>query len=243
MTSARNELFVVTGGTQGIGLAIAQAAATSGRSESVVVVSRHPRGDRAGTWEHVTADLSTRPGIDAAIDAIRSYQRPVRVLVNNAGAILENNAFGAVTWEAMLASIVLHAVAPALLTQGLERELKAAHGASVINIGSIYGAIPDPEVFAYVCGKASLPILTAMMAKALAPDVRVNCIAPGHIDTAMTRAATAEFHQYVVAHTDVHRLGDPSEVAAVVMFLASGAAAFLNGTTIRLDGGYWGGVS
>ncbi len=243
MTSARDELFVVTGGTQGIGLAIAQAAAASGRSESVIVVSRHPGVEGDGSWEHVAADLSTRPGIDAAIAGIRSYQRPVRVLVNNAGAILENNAFSALTWETMLASIVLHSIAPVLLTRGLEKELRAAQDASVINIGSIYGGIPDPEVFAYVCGKASLPIVTEMMARALAPDVRVNCVQPGHIETAMTRAATAEFRQHVIAHTDVQRLGEPSEVAAVVMFLASAASGFINGTSIRLDGGYWGGVS
>lgn len=237
------ELFVVTGGSRGIGLAIAKAAVNQGKQGRLVLISRRPPLKESfptlTTVLHISADLGTLDGMEEAIAQLRSLGAPIGVLINNAGQIAENDSFAHVTHQTLVSSLQLHVLTPTFLTKALFPQLCQATNPSVINIGSIYGNVVDPDIYAYAVSKSSVPLVTQMMARVYGPKVRVNCVLPGHIDTEMTRAAPAEFIAEIVKATPAQRLGSSTEVAQVVLFLASEEAKFISGATVRVDGGYW----
>lgn len=237
------ELFVITGGSRGIGLAVAKAALNCVKPGQLILISRCPPPTDAfpktASVRHISADLSTVDGMEEAIAQLCSLAAPIRVLVNNAGQIAENDSFASVTHQTLVSSLQLHILTPTFLTKALFSLLCEATNPSVINIGSIYGNVVDPDVYAYALSKSGVPLMTQMMARACGPKVRVNCVLPGHIDTDMTRAAPTEFVAEIVKATPAQRLGSSTEVAELVLFLASERAKFISGATVRIDGGYW----
>ena len=159
------------------------------------------------------------------------------ILVNNA-AVYEAVAWEKMTaaqWDAMFAA---NARGPFLMTQAATAALRRRRG-RVINLGSLGGLRPWPSHAHYCASKAALTMLTLVMARALAPQVAVNCVAPGMIETGDSKrqgSVHRAFMKKIARKTPMQRAGTPAEVAAAVFFFAS-APQFITGQTLVVDGG------
>ncbi len=251
MTAARplqGQIALVTGASRGIGKAIALALAGAGAA--VALTGRSQADLHAAACEveaaggellvHV-ADLGELAAIPAIIAAAMRRWRRLGLLVNNAGIAPAEPSAGSenfVEWESLL-RVNLDAVFR--LTRLAAADM-LAHGGSIVNIGSVAG---QRAVIAaqpgYCATKAALEGLTRALAVEWAPrGVRINTVAPGYIATEMnaTRRTDPEFVAAVARRTPMGRFGTPEEVAAVVLFLASRAAAYVTGQTWLVDGGW-----
>jgi 3-oxoacyl-[acyl-carrier protein] reductase len=232
---------LVTGGTSGIGHAVAGAFADAGAAVTVT-------GTRSGTGEYDTdvSRFSYEPlemTDMASIDALVGSLGELDVLVNNAGA---NFPGGRDEWEpdTFAAALTLNLIGPMRLTVGARERLARSTmegGASVINMASMTAFRAAPIVPGYGSAKAGLVTLTRNLARQWVKDgIRVNAVAPGVIDTPMTApmALFPELLDVELAHTPMGRLGTPEEIVGAVQFLASSAARFITGHVLVVDGGY-----
>ena len=185
----------------------------------------------------VQADVADRAAVGAMLDAVITTFGRLDVLVNNAGATMPSDwrTIDPQVWRRCLDVNLtgvfncLQAFSPVLAETGRGR---------IVNIGSTYSGMGVGVIAAYSAAKAGVASLTTSFAKELAPDVTVNLVAPGNIDTEMTRSAGTEFVDSVIARTPLERLGDPAEIAAAIRFLVSKDASFITGQTVVLDGGH-----
>lgn len=246
--TVRGKVALVTGGTSGIGLMIARGLVArgartyiAGRDAARVQVVAGELG-ASGFCRGLVADLAAADGAHALAVQL-AHEPQVHVLVNNAGAStkarLESES--AESWDNVL-DVNLRAAF--FLVQQLLPRLRAAASAAdparIINIGSIGGLhIPDWDAFAYGASKAALHHMTRALAKRLGPDfITVNAIAPGPFPSRLTDTASEGVKATVQARIPLRRVGEPEDVQGLVVFLASRAGAYVNGTTIPLDGGY-----
>ncbi len=244
---------LVTGGSRGIGLMIARGLVAAGAR--VIVSSRKADDVREaarslaelGDCVAVPADVSSPEGAAELAEAVRERFPELNILVNNAGA----------SWGAPLEEFppggwdrVAHTNVEGVfhLTVGLLGELRAAatreDPARVINIGSIDGLrTPSFENYSYSASKAAVHMLTRHLAKRLAADhITVNAIAPGPFESKMMAfmLEDAESRAMVEAGVPLGRIGRPSDIAGLTLFLSSRAGAYMTGTVIPLDGGITG---
>jgi 3-oxoacyl-[acyl-carrier protein] reductase len=232
---------LVTGGTSGIGHAVALGFARAGASVTVT-------GTRASANEYDTdlslVEFSQLDMRDRAeVDALASRLGTVDVLVNNAGA---NFPDGLDEWspEGFSAALELNVAGAMRLTVGARQALAGssmAGGASVVNVVSMTAFRSTTIVPGYSAAKAALTALTRNLAVHWAGDgIRVNAVAPGLIDTPMTAPMRAfpELLEAEVGRGALRRMGTPREVAAAVMFLSSDVSAFTTGSVVAVDGGY-----
>lgn len=243
---------LVTGGSDGIGLAIAEAFLREGAD--VLVVGRdvgkleaaYHRLTAHGTVEALSADLATHTGIGTVVERVKQSGRPLDVLVNNAG-VAYLVPFETVDQAQFQHSFALNVTAAFFLTQGLLQHFGA--GASVINISSYFAGkmIPKRPSSLYSLSKGALNSLTRSLAFELGPrGIRVNAIAPGTVDTAMRRKtvdnlsveAQAELKAYVERSYPLGRIGRPDDLAGIAVYLASDEAAWTSGAIFAVDGGY-----
>jgi 3-oxoacyl-[acyl-carrier protein] reductase len=159
-------------------------------------------------------------------------------LVNNAGQIIRPGYSEVINEEDWDRTFKINAYGYFNCVSSFLPSLKKSSCGRIINIASTYGLKGDAGVIAYCAAKAAVINMTISLAKELAPNVTVNAVAPGNIDTDMTRGAGNEFINEVVKSTPLRRLGDVIDVANVVEFLASNKASFLTGITINVDGGF-----
>lgn len=239
------KVALVTGGTQGIGAAIARAFAS--RQFTVVVTYRDDTEAADRFLEGASSpELFSLKRSDVCSDSdiwdlcafIETKFGALDVLVNNAGRVIAPPGWRQITRQTFLDTLDANLVGPSLLTRSVLPLLEKAPSASVLNIGSTYGLIGDPWVVAYSAAKAGIVQVTRALAKELAPRINVNAILPGHIDTRMTRNASADFLDEVTRQTPLQRLGTPAEVADLAVFLVSEGARFITGQTIIIDGGH-----
>ena len=232
---------LVTGGTSGIGHAIATAFADAGAAVTVTG-TRGSAGDyETGLhrFSYHRVEMTDPASIDALLDTLDSLD----VLVNNAGANLPG---GRDEWEpdTFATAVTLNLVGPMRLTTGCRERLAASTmdgGASVVNMASMAAFRSIPVVPGYGSAKAGLVALTRNLARHWVDDgIRVNAVAPGVIATPMTAplALFTELLDVELAHTPMGRLGTPHEVVGAVQFLSSSAAGFVTGHTLAVDGGY-----
>ncbi|MCA0045450.1 SDR family oxidoreductase [Mesorhizobium sp. B283B1A] len=251
----RNKRALVTGGSDGIGLAIAEAFLREGAD--MLIVGRDAGKLEAardklmapgpvGTVETLSADLAVSPGIAAVVEHVNGAGQPLDILVNNAG-VAYLVPFETVSEAQFQHSFALNVTAAFFLTQGLLEHFGA--GASVINISSYFAnkMIPKRPSSLYSLSKGALNSLTKSLAFELGPrGIRVNAIAPGTVDTAMRRKtvdnlpaeAQAELKAYVDRSYPLGRIGRPGDLAGIAVYLASDEAAWTSGGIFAIDGGY-----
>lgn len=237
-----NPIVIVTGAAGAIGAAICKAFAAADRDIVAIDVRRPDRLDANTTFVDIDLDryCSDAAYRDAAGSRLRDVVagRSVAALINNAAVQILGPA-DALTTDDWSRTLNVNLLAPFLLTQTLLGELTAAHGA-VINISSIHALQTKPEFVAYATSKAALNGLTRSLAVDLGGRIRVNSICPAAINTPMLRDSFAGHEEGLDQLGQMHpvgRIGEPEEVAALAVFLASDAASFISGADIALDGG------
>jgi NAD(P)-dependent dehydrogenase (short-subunit alcohol dehydrogenase family) len=235
------KVALVTGSTSGIGKAIAQGFAAAGARVWV-----HGRNTEAGEalaaalgGRFVRADLSIEGEVAALAEVVQAAESKLDVLVNNAGVeiIMPIDQLRLddldMIWK-------VNVRAPFQLTHALLPLLKAAGGASVINITSIHDTMPYPHNAAYSASKAALAMFSKTIAVELAPQgIRVNNFAPGAVETEINREVIQEiseekFREWI----PLGRVAQTDEMIGPALFLASDASSYVTGTTLYADGAY-----
>jgi 3-oxoacyl-[acyl-carrier protein] reductase len=231
-------LAVVTGGARGLGLAIARLLADRGhrlllvdRDDAVVATADELRGAGHDAVA-VVADLTEDGGVAAVVAAVRGLGG-LDVLVNNAG-ITRDARLAKMTVADFTAVIDVNLIAPMRLADALADEFR--DGGSVVNMSS-RAALGNFGQTNYVTSKSGLVGFTRGLALSWAPKVRVNVVAPGLIDSAMSRAMPEDVLSGLVAKIPADRIGEPEDVARAVAFLASDDASYLTGQVLTVCGG------
>lgn len=239
-------LALVSGASRGIGLAIARQLANDG-FEIVGTATSHvgleaiqaALGTSGALRACVLLDVLDRTSIDALFEALEERQLSPAILVNNAGITRDNLLLRMKDdeWDAVIAAN-LSAVF-ALSRRCLRAMVKARFG-RIINITSVVGAAGNAGQANYAAAKAGVVGFTKSMALEVASrNITVNAVAPGLIDTDMTRELTEQQRDAAVGHIPMGRMGSATEVAAVVGFLASPLATYITGETIHVNGGMY----
>jgi 3-oxoacyl-[acyl-carrier protein] reductase len=239
---------VVTGSTSGIGRAIARELAAAGAD--VIVHGRRSRpeaervagqvragGVRAGV---ILADLREPGECRRLVQAAWDEWGGLDVWVNNAGADTLTGAAGRWPFERKLEELLAVDVrATMLLARDAGGRMKAAGGGVVINMGwdQAETGMEGDSGQLFGAAKAAVLAFSKSLALTLAPEVRVNCLAPGWIRTAWGEGASRRWQERVRRETPLGRWGTPEDVAAAARWLASPAAAFLTGQVVRVNGG------
>lgn len=241
-----NRSALVTGSSRGIGRASALELARRGwpvcvnymehrqAAEELVDLLRG-EGRMAMAFR---ADVSDRAAVNEMVRAAAETLGPVELLVNNAG-ISRQGLFQDVDdalWDRLLA---VNLTGPRNTVQAVLPHMLSEKRGNIVNISSIWGLRGGSCEVAYACTKAGIVGLTRSLALELAPSgIRVNCVAPGCVETDMVRALGQETRAMLVEETPLGRLGRPEDIAEVVGFLASEKAGFITGQVITSDGGF-----
>ena len=238
------QVALVTGATRGIGRAIASALGRDGATvvgtattdAGAATISAYLAEAGIG-GEGIRLDVTDAAAVDAALAAIESRHGPVLVLVNNAGITRDNLLLRMKDeeWDAIMATNLkpVFRLSKAVL-RGM---MKARHG-RIIQIGSVVGSSGNPGQANYAAAKAALLGFTRSLAQEVGSrNITVNCVAPGFIDTDMTRALPEAQRGKLLERIPLGRLGTPDDIAHAVAFLASPQAGYVTGATLHVNGG------
>ena len=245
----RGRVALVTGAGRGIGRAIARRFLQEGAAVCLADIDRDALDDAAaeyaalGRLEPLVLDVSDESQVAAGVGRCADALGGLDILVNNAAS--SDPVSGPIErldladWQRTLA---VGLTGPMLLVKHAVPHLRRARGGGrVINIGSIRALMSEPNTEGYAAAKGGLTALTHALAISLGPDVRVNVISPGWIDTSdyapRPRRAPADLRPIDHHQHPAGRVGHPHDVAALCAFLASDAASFLTGHNLPLDGG------
>ena len=215
----QNKVVVITGGASGIGKCIAEEFRKAGAAVCVI--------DKA-EGEHYVGDISRKEVLEAFAEEVIAKYGQVDILVNNALPIMRG--IEACSYEEFQYALAVGVTAPFYLSK-----LFAPHmpeGSSILNISSSRDRMSQPQTESYTAAKGGIAALTHALAVSLAGKVRVNSISPGWIDTAYTVYEGPDAYQQPAG-----RVGNPLDIANMVLFLASDKAGFITGENICIDGG------
>lgn len=243
MTSRPSVL--VTGANSGIGKEIASRLARSGYDVAINYKVDPPSAQRlaqdlsafGGRAIAVYADIAGAAEVDQMFQSVLAEFGKLDALVNNAAVqvfkpLLEVED---ADWDRVLATNVRGCF---LCTQRAARHMKERGAGAIVNIGSGSNKVPFPNLSSYTASKGAIEMFTKSSAVELGPfGIRVNCVAPGAIDTERTKAEIPDFAGTWARLTPLRRIGTPADVAAAVEFLLSEKASFISGQTLGVDGG------
>jgi 3-oxoacyl-[acyl-carrier protein] reductase len=242
----KNQAALVTGATRGIGKAV--ALALGARGAMVIGTATSEEGARS-IGEYLAAagaagrgarlDVKDPAGIDALVAEIEKVHGSVAVLVNNAGITQDNLAMRMKEseWDAVIDTNLKSVFR---LSKAVLRGMMKAHSGRIINITSVVGSSGNPGQINYSAAKAGIAGMTRSLAREIGSrGITVNCVAPGFIDTDMTRALAEAQRAALLQQIPLGRLGSPEDVAAAVAFLAGPQAAYITGATLHVNGGMY----
>ncbi len=242
----QGRVAIVTGGNQGIGLAISRALAEAGAQ--VVIANRDAaRGERAAVALRATGlrpvalpvDVTCRPSVQALVDGVIRRFRRIDILVNNAGVHVRNQTerLTDAEWERLLSA---NLTGTFLCSQIVGRHMIRRRRGAIVNLSSMAAAIALPRGTAYCATKAAVAQFTSALACEWGKyGIRVNAVAPGAVHTRMSEEVwqDPERRRFTTRQTPLGRWGRPQDVAAAVLYLASDRAAYVTGHVLYVDGG------
>lgn len=244
--SLQGEIALVTGASRGIGRAIADEL---GRLGATVIGTATTADGAAKIDAHLSSsgitgagiqlDVTDQQSIDAAIKSIEERFGAPSILVNNAG-ITRDTLLMRMKDEDWQAIIDTNLTSIFRLSRACLRGMTKARKGRIINIASVVAASGNPGQTNYAAAKAGIIGFSKSLAREIATrGITVNVVAPGFIDTDMTRSLADAQHEHLLQQIPAGRLGRPEEVAACVGFLASPAASYITGETIHVNGGMY----
>lgn len=246
MSKLTGKVAVVTGASKGIGAAIAQALAAAGASVVVNYASSRSGAEKVveaitkagGKAVAVGGDVSKKSEVEGLIAATVKQFGGIDVLVNNSG-IYDFSPIENFTEEAFHKQFNVNVLGLLLTTQAALKHMK--EGGSIINIGSVVTTSTPPNTSVYTGTKGAVDAITSVLAKELGPrKIRVNALNPGMVETEGTHSAGfigSDFAKTLISQTPLGRLGQPSDIASVAVFLASDDSGWVTGEQIRAGGG------
>lgn len=246
MSILTGEIALVTGATRGIGLAILLALGKAGAS---VVGSATSAAGAAAIDQAIASagvqgfglvlDVRDNAGIERVIGDVQARLGPVTILVNNAG-ITRDNLLARMKDEEWQEIMDTNLTSVFKLSRGVLRGMIKARKGRIINIASVVGFMGNAGQTNYVAAKAGMVGFSKALAREVGSrNITVNCVAPGFIETDMTKNLPAEQVKKMLEIVPLGRLGQASEVAEAVLFLASARAAYITGNTIHVNGGMY----
>ena len=215
----KDKVVIVTGGANGIGLCIAKEFRSHG---AIVHVIDKQEGD------HFVGDISRKEVLESCATEVLSKHKKVDIIINNALPLMKGIA--ECSYEEFQYALSVGVTAPFYLVKLLVPHL--AEGASIINISSSRDRMSQPQTESYTAAKGGIAALTHALAMSLAGKARVNTISPGWIDTAYT-----VYNGPDAVQQPAGRVGNPLDIANMVLFLCSDQAGFVTGENICIDGG------
>jgi 3-oxoacyl-[acyl-carrier protein] reductase len=246
MMNLQGQRALVTGASRGIGKAIALALGAGGAT--VVGTATTAAGAQSIT-EYLRAagvqgggaqlDVKLEANVDSVVADFEKTYGPISILVNNAGITQDNLAMRMkeAEWDAVIDTNLKSVFR---LSKAVLRGMMKARAGRIINVTSVVGSSGNAGQTNYAAAKAGIAGMTRSLAREIGSrGITVNCIAPGFIDTDMTRALSEEQKIALLQQIPLGKLGNPEDVAAAVAFLASPQAGYITGATLHVNGGMY----
>lgn len=221
-----NRTIIITGGARGIGRCIAQEFSRTG--ENVYVIDKDLPQERLDKVKYFRGDISDKGTLEEFASFVLENAGSVDVIVNNALPLMKG--IDECTYEEFQYALSVGVTAPFYLVKLLKDKLSPA--ASIVNISSSRDRMSQPQTESYTAAKGGIAALTHALAVSLAGKARVNSISPGWIDTDYV-----EYHGPDATQQPAGRVGNPMDIANMVLFLCSDKAGFITGENICIDGG------
>ena len=242
--SLDGQIALVTGATRGIGASILQALASAGAtvigtatSEAGAATIQNAIGTAGGKGLGAVLDVTDATQIDALLKQIEETFGNVTVLVNNAG-ITRDTLLMRMKDDDWSAVIDTNLTSVFRLSRGVVKGMVRARGGRIINISSVVGFMGNAGQLNYVAAKAGMVGMSKALAREVGSrNITVNCVAPGFIDTDMTKSLSEDQVAKLISNVPLARLGRPDDIANAVLFLASPQASYITGSTIHVNGG------